>query len=328
MSVVRVGTTNELTSWVQWRSTGGRRLLSRLIAALQQIPLLSPVARLTFLGVAVGVAIPSIAVQLVESRVTDVLLSQATARASDQVQLAIQERVRPPDFTSSHSPDELADLHARLAPTLGRVRADGTGVLGVSLVARDGTVLYADTPSREGRPIASVDRPLLAAALSGQTAPARQSLSSTADAGLLGLFDSVLTVYIPVVLDGGIVGAYALEQAPVVLGPVGLLCCLLGGPVVGLIVHLAARAVADQQVRPRQKLAADGHGKNPGLTHRELEVLRLLATGSTYQQMAAHLVVSEETVRTHVKHVLHKLGQPSRVLAVVAALQAGLLDLP
>jgi DNA-binding CsgD family transcriptional regulator len=315
-----------------------------LAAAARRVRSLTPVASLTLIGIALGVVISSVAVQLVESRLTDLLLSQAAARASDQVALAIQERVSAADFASANSPDQLAEFHARLAPTLGRVRADGTGVLGVSLVSRDGTVVYADAPSREGRPMPSVDRPLLAAALSGRTGTAQQAISSRTDMESTAPFDSVLTVYVPVVVDGGIVGAYALDQAPLVLGPAGLLARVLGGVVLGLIFHLAARAVAAQHVRPsgplrprpdasvvdkrRQKATREEHGKNQTLTNREMEVLKLLATRSTYQEMAAHLVVSEETVRSHVKHVLHKLGQPSRTLAVVAALQGGLLDLP
>jgi DNA-binding NarL/FixJ family response regulator len=67
---------------------------------------------------------------------------------------------------------------------------------------------------------------------------------------------------------------------------------------------------------------------SPLLTGRQLEVLRLLATQRTYRDIATELVVSEETVRTHVKHILRKLRQPTRTQAVVAALQLGLLDLP
>ncbi len=64
-----------------------------------------------------------------------------------------------------------------------------------------------------------------------------------------------------------------------------------------------------------------------GLSPRELEVLRLMATSHTYKEMAGQLIVSEETVRSHVKSILHKLGQPDRTRAVVSAVKAGLLDL-
>jgi DNA-binding NarL/FixJ family response regulator len=63
------------------------------------------------------------------------------------------------------------------------------------------------------------------------------------------------------------------------------------------------------------------------LSPRELEVLRLMATSHTYREIASQLVVGEETVRSHVKSILHKLGQPDRTQAVVAAVKAGLLQL-
>jgi len=64
-----------------------------------------------------------------------------------------------------------------------------------------------------------------------------------------------------------------------------------------------------------------------GLSPRELDVLRLMATSHTYKEMAGQLIISEETVRSHVKSILHKLGQPDRTRAVVTAVKAGLLDL-
>ncbi len=63
------------------------------------------------------------------------------------------------------------------------------------------------------------------------------------------------------------------------------------------------------------------------LTPREQEVLRLLATTLTYQDMAAQLSVGEETIRSHVKSVLSKLGQPNRTQAVLVALKSGLLEM-
>jgi DNA-binding NarL/FixJ family response regulator len=64
------------------------------------------------------------------------------------------------------------------------------------------------------------------------------------------------------------------------------------------------------------------------LTPRELEVLRWMATPATYREIAEQLVVSEETVRSHAKHILSKLQQPNRAQAVLAAVRAGLIELP
>ncbi|MCQ3974864.1 MAG: DNA-binding response regulator [Anaerolineae bacterium] len=64
------------------------------------------------------------------------------------------------------------------------------------------------------------------------------------------------------------------------------------------------------------------------LTQREREILRWMATPATYREIAEKLFVSEETIRSHAKHILSKLQQPNRAQAVLAAVRAGLIDLP
>ena len=61
------------------------------------------------------------------------------------------------------------------------------------------------------------------------------------------------------------------------------------------------------------------------LTERELEVFRLLAHGLTNDEIAASLVVSQATVKTHVNRILAKLGLSSRVQAVVLGYESGLV---
>ncbi|MGD2158667.1 MAG: response regulator transcription factor [Anaerolineales bacterium] len=61
------------------------------------------------------------------------------------------------------------------------------------------------------------------------------------------------------------------------------------------------------------------------LTQREMEVLECLSDGMTTAEIAEALVISENTVKTHVRHVLEKFGASNRAEAVSKALQMGLI---
>jgi DNA-binding NarL/FixJ family response regulator len=71
--------------------------------------------------------------------------------------------------------------------------------------------------------------------------------------------------------------------------------------------------------------AKDGHrngdGTTKALSSRESEILTLLADGLTGEQIAGRLVLSPETVRTHVRNAMEKLGAPTRTAAVVKAIE-------
>jgi NarL family two-component system response regulator LiaR len=62
------------------------------------------------------------------------------------------------------------------------------------------------------------------------------------------------------------------------------------------------------------------------LTERETDVLRLLAQGQSNKEIAQNLSLAEETVKTHVRHILSKLGVQSRTQAALYATRIGLLS--
>jgi DNA-binding NarL/FixJ family response regulator len=66
-------------------------------------------------------------------------------------------------------------------------------------------------------------------------------------------------------------------------------------------------------------------GPEPGLSPREIDVLRLVAAGTTNREAARQLLVSEATVKTHLLHLYEKLGVNDRAAAVSEAYRRGLL---
>jgi DNA-binding NarL/FixJ family response regulator len=92
-----------------------------------------------------------------------------------------------------------------------------------------------------------------------------------------------------------------------------------------LLAPAVTRTLIESYVRRRPP--ADGVPPElAGLTERECEVLRLVARGLSNAEIAASLVVSDGTVKTHVAHILGKLRLRDRVQAVVLAYESGFVD--
>jgi DNA-binding NarL/FixJ family response regulator len=92
-----------------------------------------------------------------------------------------------------------------------------------------------------------------------------------------------------------------------------------------LLAPTVTRRLIDEFTRPRPRPAAAPVAALATLTPRETQVLRLVAEGLSNPEIANRLVVTEETVKTHVSRVLSKLGLRGRTQAVVLAYESGLV---
>ncbi|MEU4212697.1 response regulator transcription factor [Streptomyces sp. NPDC026206] len=91
-----------------------------------------------------------------------------------------------------------------------------------------------------------------------------------------------------------------------------------------LAPSVTRRLIADFAKRPAPRRRAGAVRVN-GLTPRETEVLELIARGLSNQEIAASLVLAEQTVKTHIGRVLAKLNLRDRAQAVVFAYESGLV---
>lgn len=89
------------------------------------------------------------------------------------------------------------------------------------------------------------------------------------------------------------------------------------------------RAVHAGHKRLSSEIAAEiaEHATDDALTPREVDVLKLVAAGNANKEIAARLSLSEETVKSHVRNMLAKLGANDRTHAVTIGLKRGIIDM-
>jgi DNA-binding NarL/FixJ family response regulator len=89
------------------------------------------------------------------------------------------------------------------------------------------------------------------------------------------------------------------------------------------------RAVHAGQKRIPPEIAAElaDHATDDALTEREIDVLRLIATGNANKQIADRLSIGEATVKSHVTNILSKLSANDRAHAVTIGLKRGIIEL-
>ena len=96
----------------------------------------------------------------------------------------------------------------------------------------------------------------------------------------------------------------------------------------GDVAAWARQLLSDAVLAPARAAEHPAAMADEGLSDREVEVLRLLATDLTGPEIARRLFVSVNTLRTHTKHIFTKLGVNSRRAAVSRAAELGVLTTP
>jgi DNA-binding NarL/FixJ family response regulator len=137
---------------------------------------------------------------------------------------------------------------------------------------------------------------------------ARRAARSTSVLLYTGYGDAALLTE---ALDAG-VGGFVVKEAPL-------------DDLVRAVQSVATGGVYVDPVLAGSLAISSASGTQPQLTRRERDVLRLLADGNSNEAIGKELFNSPETVRTHIRKAMEKLGADTRTQAVATALRAGLI---
>ncbi len=224
--------------------------------------------RFSIVGLTVGLLVAGVLAWFIEAQLTDILLSAVAARAADQVDhLGLTGYVTAEDFAVPHSPERLASIATRLDPIFADMRDDGSGVIRLQMFALDGTVLYADLPSKRGDTFDFTTDDHFLAAVQGHIENEISNLDGPENRELQDAFHQALEVYVPVDIGGQVVGVYEMYQD---LGPARAVRPLVWGATLGgfalLFVALLGVVQAAAVLIRRQQQTLSHHAFHDGLT--------------------------------------------------------------
>lgn len=94
-----------------------------------------------------------------------------------------------------------------------------------------------------------------------------------------------------------------------------------------LLETIRAIQAGQKRIPPEIAFELAAYAGDDELTPREIEVLRLVAAGNANKRIAAHLSITEETVKGHLKNIMSKLDANDRTHAVTIALRRGIIEL-
>src|SRR5207249_2837380 len=101
------------------------------------------------------------------------------------------------DFEGPFSGAKLDGLASRLDPFLAPLYEQGSGIVRVNIIARDGTILYSYDSDLRGEVLSPEDKALLATALGGTVAVERSSFSTLENADLKEHYNAIIEAYVP-----------------------------------------------------------------------------------------------------------------------------------
>ena len=94
-----------------------------------------------------------------------------------------------------------------------------------------------------------------------------------------------------------------------------------------LLTTIRAVHAGKKALSPELSYELAEHAVDAALSPAEVRVLRLIAEGKSNREIAAHLLTTEDSIKSHVKNILSKLGANDRTHAVVVALKRGIIEL-
>jgi DNA-binding CsgD family transcriptional regulator len=251
----------------------------------------------------------------------ELVAAEAAYRDASQWGLDPQPGLAQLRLAQGHTAAAAAAIRRALGETTARARRPALLAAQVEVMLATGDTSEARTACRELHEIAESFGSRVLGAVAAQAAGAVALAEGTVPVAA-GLLRRAWQVW------QELPAPYPAARVRVLLGR----CCRALGDLEGAELELRAARTVFEQLGARPDLARlEAAGRTAsaarphGLTQRELEVLRLVATGKSNKDIASSLFLSERTVERHVSNIFRKLDVPSRAAATAHAYQHALV---